>query len=247
MQRAITEKISKVANNRTLTTPVKTKTAKSTKEAGKLAVDLLDLQGKSVSKVSLPKEIFGQTPNKNLLIQAVHIYQENSKPKTAHTKTRGEVRGGGAKPWRQKGTGRARAGSIRSPLWVGGGTTFGPRAENSKLSLPAKMKHKALISALSAKNQSGEIRVIKNIEKIQPKTRVIANLLKKLGAKGRTLLIVSAKNQNLKLAARNIQEFVLITPQNLNAFEILRTRNILVSQEALIHFASSETKEAKIK
>lgn len=247
MPLAKTEKELIAVKTKTSASLAKTKPARLAKETGKLAADLFDLQGKSVSKISLPKEIFGQTPNKNLLIQAIHIYQENSKPKTAHKKTRGEVRGGGAKPWRQKGTGRARAGSIRSPLWVGGGTIFGPRANSSKLSFPSKMKHKALISALSAKNQSGEIKIIKNIEKIQPKTKIIANLLNKLEAKGETLLIVSAKNQNLKLATRNIQEFVLVTPPNLNAFEVLKTQNILFSQEALTHFVSSEAKGAKIK
>ncbi len=201
-----------------------------------LTVIVFDLQGKSVSKTTLPKEIFGQTPNKNLLHQAIHIYQANAITNTAHTKTRGEIRGGGTKPWKQKGTGRARAGSIRSPLWVGGGITFGPRANSVKLSLPTKMKHSALISALSAKRESGGIKVIKNIEKVPAKTKIVANLLSKLETKGKTLLVISGKNQNLKLATRNIKEISINTPQNLNAYEILKNRNLILSAESITKF-----------
>ncbi|MBI2599259.1 50S ribosomal protein L4 [Candidatus Curtissbacteria bacterium] len=205
-------------------------------KTGGLTVSVFDLSGKSVAKVTLPKEIFGQEPNKNLLSQAIHIYEANARPSTAHTKTRGEVRGGGTKPWRQKGTGRARAGSIRSPLWVGGGTTFGPRAKNARLSLPAKMKHQALISALSAKRQAGDIKVVKSIESIRPKTKIVAGLLPKLQTKGNTLLVTSAKNQNLKLATRNIQRITLDTPPNLNAYAVLKNRTLLLSEEAITKF-----------
>ena len=222
------------ASNKTL--KAATKVSAPAKKLVGLTVGVFDLSGKSVGTITLPKEIFGQTPNKNLLAQAIHVYQANSKLRTAHTKTRGEVRGGGAKPWKQKGTGRARAGSRRSPLWVGGGTTFGPRFLDTKLSLPAKMKHLALVSALSAKSQSGNIKVIKNIEKCQPKTKIVAGLLSKLETKGKTLIVISAKNQNLKLATRNIQEASLDTPENLNAYEILKNRNLLLSQEAISQF-----------
>lgn len=201
-----------------------------------LTVSVFDLTGKSVASLSLPKEIFGQIPNKDLLHQAIHIYQANAIANTAHTKTRGEIRGGGTKPWKQKGTGRARAGSIRSPLWVGGGITFGPRANTVKLALPTKMKHSALISALSAKRESGAVKVIKNIEKLEPKTKIVANLLAKLETKGKTLLVISQKNQNIKLAIRNIKEISVSTPQNLSAYEILKSRNLLLSAESISKF-----------
>ncbi len=207
-----------------------------TQKLGGLTVSVFDLTGKSVATVTLPKEIFGQIPNKNLLSQAIHIYQANSKPKNANTKTRGEIRGGGAKPWRQKGTGNARAGSKRSPLWVGGGITFGPRSRDTRLSLPVKMRRIALISALSAKTQSGDIKVIKNIESAQPKTKIIASLLSKLEVKNKTLIVVADKNNNLRLATRNIPNVSLDTPQNLNAYEILQNRNLILSQEAISKF-----------
>lgn len=234
MPAAKTTKVTKTIKPKVVKATPKTEVVQA--KAGSLTVSVFDLSGKSVATVTLPKGTFGQTPNKNLLHQAIHIYQANAIANTAHTKTRGEVRGGGAKPWRQKGTGKARAGSIRSPLWVGGAVTFGPRAKDVKLALPAKMKHSALISALSAKRESGDIKVIKNIEKIPAKTKIVAGLLSKLSSKGKTLLVISQKNQNLKLASRNIKEISVSTPQNLNAFEILKNRNLILSTESITKF-----------
>ncbi len=201
-----------------------------------LTVKVFDIQGKSTGTVSLPKEIFGQIPNKNLLMQAIRIYSANSSKHTAHTKTRGEVHGGGVKPWRQKGTGRARAGSIRSPLWVGGGTTFGPRYKQIKLSLPQKMRHKALIFALSDKAKSGEIKVITDLEKISPKTKTVANLLKKLEVKKDALIIISQKTPNVNLASRNIPNISVNIAANLNAYEVLKNNQLLISKDAISKF-----------
>ncbi|MBI3283130.1 50S ribosomal protein L4 [Candidatus Curtissbacteria bacterium] len=201
-----------------------------------LVVKVFDLKGKAAGTVTLPKEIFGQTPNRKLLAQAIRVYRANQIPRTAHTKIRAEVRGGGAKPWRQKGTGRARAGSRRSPLWVGGGTTFGPRAKVVKLSLPQKMKHKALIYALSDKAKSGNIRVLANIEKVQAKTKPIAQLLRTLAVKDNALLVISQKNQNVNLATRNIPNLSVELPQNLNAYEIVKNNELLLSREAVNSF-----------
>lgn len=208
---------------------------KSRKTTG-LTVRIFDIQGRSTGTTTLPKEIFGQKPNSKLLAQSIRVYQANTTAHTAHTKTRGEVRGGGKKPWQQKGTGRARAGSIRSPLWRGGGIVFGPRYRNVLLTLPKKMKHKALVSALSDKAQAGSIRVISGIEKISPKTKVVANLLKKLETQKSVLLVISQKNQNVNLASRNIPNLRIDTPPNLNAYEILKNRELLISKEALALF-----------
>src|SRR5579872_1121165 len=129
-----------VVKKETVKKEIKTTTSAPKKETtpkiGALTVQAFDMSGKSTGTVTLPKEVFGQKPNKNLLSQAIRVYSNNQTPTTANTKTRGEVRGGGIKPWKQKGTGRARAGSRRSPLWVGGGTTFGPRTKDVKLQLP---------------------------------------------------------------------------------------------------------------
>lgn len=207
-----------------------------TQKSSGLTVKVYDLKGKEAGTITLPKEIFGQKPNKNLLAQAIRVYAANIIPKTSNTKTRGEVRGGGIKPWRQKGTGRARAGSRRSPLWVGGGITFGPRTRDVKLQLPQKMKHKALIYALSAKAQQGQIKVLANIEKAEPKTKPMALLFNSLSDQKKNLLVVAEKSQNLKLATRNIPDLSLETPNNLNAYQVLKINELFISKESIEKF-----------
>ncbi|HSX19084.1 MAG TPA: 50S ribosomal protein L4 [Candidatus Saccharimonadales bacterium] len=205
-------------------------------KTGGLTLQAYDMTGKSAGTVTLPKEVFGQKPNKNLLAQAIRVYTLNLSPTTANTKTRGEVRGGGIKPWKQKGTGRARAGSRRSPLWVGGGITFGPRTKDTKLALPQKMKQKALIYALSQKAQESQIKVITNIEKAEAKTKPIAALLKNLDINKNSLLIVSEKSNNLKLATQNIKNLQVETTQNINAYEVMKNHNLLLSKESITKF-----------
>jgi len=210
--------------------------AKTTTTMSKLSVPLFNIDGGSQGNIALPKEIFGQKPNKNLLAQAMRIYLSNQTAHWVSTKTRREVRGGGAKPHRQKGTGKARAGSIRSPLWVGGGVAHAPKYRKVKLTLPKKMKKKALVFALSSKAQAGDIKVISNIEKIQAKTKIVASLLNKLKTKGNTLLVISDKSKdqkNLILASRNIKQISVSRANNLNAFEIIKSNNLLFSKEAL--------------
>lgn len=203
----------------------------------KLSAQVFDVKGKPKGTLILPKEIFGQKPTPQLLAQAIRVYQSNRLTHFAHTKTRGEVRGGGRKPWRQKGTGNARAGSIRSPLWVGGGIALGPRHREAHLSLPKKIKRKALVSALSDKLNEKSVYIIENIEKIEPKTKIIASLLKNLPVKGQSLLLVSQNpkttRQNVKLASRNIPHITVQKPQNLNAYEVIKNNQILFSREAL--------------
>lgn len=211
---------------------------KPTQRITGLTVQMFDISGKSAGTIALPKEVFGQTPNQNLLAQAIRVYQTNSIKHTAHTKTRGEVRGGGKKPWRQKGTGNARAGSTRSPLWVGGGITFGPRAREVKLSLPQKMKRVALISALSEKAKQEQIKVITNFEKVPPKTKPIASLLNKLNSPKDTLIVISEKKQNVKLATRNIPNISVDLVKNLNAYQVIKSRQMLISKDAINQFAS---------
>lgn len=201
-----------------------------------LTARVFDIQGKPAGTISLPMEIFGQKPNPKLLAQATRVYQANLSPHTAHTKTRGQVRGGGRKPWRQKGTGNARAGSIRSPLWVGGGITFGPRYRDVKLTLPKKMKRLALAHALSAKATDGQIKIITKLENIKPKTKIVAKILDKLDIKNKTLIITSGKNQNLLLATRNIPTVTTDLVSNLNAYEVLKNHQLLISKEALAKF-----------
>ncbi|MBI4037520.1 50S ribosomal protein L4 [Candidatus Curtissbacteria bacterium] len=206
------------------------------KRASSLSAPIFDISGKSQGFMTLPKEVFGQKPNAKLLAQANRIYFANLRPQTASVKTRAEVRGGGKKPWRQKGTGRARAGSTRSPLWAGGGRVFGPKPNDSKFTLPKKMKHKALIYALSKKCQEGKIKVINSFEKITPKTKAAVGLFNKLEVSGKTLLVVMKDNQNIKLATRNLQDVSIEMPGNLNSFKVLSTNNLFLEKAAIEKF-----------
>jgi len=196
-------------------------------------VPIFDINGRKQGLINLPKEIFGQEPNKLLLAQAVRVYLANMSTHKASTKTRAEVRGGGTKPWRQKGTGRARAGSIRSPLWVGGGVVFGPKPKEATLSLPKKMKRKALICALSSKSNEGSIKVISNFEKLEPKTKLAKNLLDKLEMSGTILVVLEDSKPNVKLAARNIPNVSVDIVSNLNAYEVIVHKNLLFSRGAI--------------
>lgn len=199
-----------------------------------------DIKGASLGSVALSGEIFGQKPNDKLLAQAIRVGINNDKGHFGSTKTRAEVRGGGAKPWRQKGTGNARAGSRRSPLWVGGGQIFGPKHRNAKLILPKKMRRKALLLALSAKFKSGNVKVISNLEKIEAKTKLVASLFNKLAIKGSTIVVVSRDSEdgikNIKLAGRNIPQVSITDPANLNAYQIISHQNVVFSREAISKF-----------
>lgn len=233
-----TEKITKSKSQSQKSTAnskdVKVSKAKTPKtEKSNLSAKVFDTAGKSQGTVNLPKEIFGTTPNMSLLTQAYRIYFANQKTHIASAKTRSEVQGGGRKPWRQKGTGRARAGSTRSPLWVGGGVTFGPIPRNVKLNLPTKMRRKALTSALSLINKNGSLYVISNFEKMPAKTKTAVNLFSKLELSGKTLLVVDAPKTNIRLAVRNIPQTSVDIVDNLNAFKVMSINNLLLEKSAI--------------
>lgn len=201
-----------------------------------MKVDVYNQKGEVTGSTVLPKEIFEVPMNADLVHQVLISHTANQRQNSAHTKNRGEVRGGGKKPWRQKGTGNARAGSSRSPIWVGGGKALGPRFRNPHLSLPKKMKKQALSQALSEKLRSGQIMVITNIEKAQPKTKSIVNLLSKLDTKGSTVFVIAEKIENLKLASRNIPKVSIEMAQDLNAYKVTNSNNLLLSKEAIAKF-----------
>src|SRR3989338_1504391 len=154
-----------------------------------LKLSVYDLKGKSVGKINLPKEIFGVKVNDKLMAQAVRVYLANQRQGTVSTKTRGEVKGSSRKIYRQKGTGRARHGSIRAPIFVKGGLVFGPKPRDFGLSLPKKMKKAALFAALSAKLRDGEVKVVQGFEKLPAKTKNVAESLSKMGEYGRRVLL----------------------------------------------------------
>ena len=225
----------KVLNKKTVATETQNKV-----RTPRLSADVYNTAGKVVSKVALPKEVFGAKVNDNLMAQAVRVYLANQRMGTASTKNRGEVRGSTRKIWRQKGTGRARHGSRKAPIFVGGGVAFGPRPRDYSLKMPKKMKKAALFSALSLKNQNGEIKVVTGFEKLEPRTKIMAQVVKKLGfdsKKINVLLVLpdKAKNgfENVFRAGRNIEGLKILNADVLNTYEVLDNSSILFMKDAV--------------
>ncbi|MDB5163427.1 MAG: ribosomal protein [Candidatus Saccharibacteria bacterium] len=190
---------------------------------------------KATVEAKLHKDVFGlSVENHSLLKQAYDTYLANGRLSLARTKTRGEVRGGGKKPWKQKGTGRARFGSSRVPIWRGGGITFGPTGEeNYTKKLPVGAKRQALRQALSLSAKDGHVKVIEAYENKEAKVSVTTKLLGKIEAKGRILLVVSEKDLLIERATRNIPKLKVIQAKYLNVFDILNADSIVVTKPAL--------------
>ncbi len=195
-------------------------------------VAVYNLQGEQIGERELNEEIFGAPVNEALLHQVVVGYLANQRQGTADTKTRGEVRGGGRKPWRQKGTGRARQGSIRSPLWPKGGIVFGPHPRDYRQELPVRVRRTALVSALSAKVRDGELVVLDGVALDKPKTRVIAGLVDRLQAK-RAMIVTPATDRTVYLSARNIPGVLVRPAVDLNAYDVLSHGKIMLVSEAV--------------
>src|SRR5665213_1079568 len=174
------------------------------------SVDIIDLNNKVVGSIELADAVFGAPVNEALLYEAVRHHLAGTRRGTASTKTRHEVAGSGKKLWKQKGTGRARMGSIRSPLWRHGGTAHGPQPRSYEYKLPRKMQLGALRSALSAKLRDGELRIVKAFELADHKTKNMLGVLGKLGAKKTVLLVEGSENANLARASRNLPGIKLV-------------------------------------
>lgn len=197
-----------------------------------LSVPVYSLAGRKSGTLVLPKEIFGQKVNKALLAQAVRVYATNQKSLTGSTKTRGEVEGSTAKIYRQKGTGRARHGAIRAPIFVGGGIALGPKPRKVRLDLPKKMKKAALFAAFASKAQDKKIIVLSGLEKASGKTKEIVKLLEKLKVKS-ALFVLGDKQDKATRAIRNISG-VNISPVNmLNAYEVLKHNFLIITKAAV--------------
>ena len=196
-------------------------------------VDVYSLSGKKVEKFKLNPEVFNVKVNKPLLHEIIMMYRANARQGNAATKTKGLVRGGGKKPWRQKGTGRARSGSIRSPLWRHGGTIFGPVPRDFGYDMPKKTKRIALISSLSAKLKDDEILVIeKDPDMKQPKTSEIARLLLSLKAyKSRILFLYANSNESVIKSCRNIENLTIKRSADFNTYDVLSNSKILFSKD----------------
>ena len=185
--------------------------------------------------VELDERLFGAQINKDLLYRTVRMQLLNRRQGTSSTKTRGEVQGGGIKPWRQKGTGRARAGSRRSPLWVGGGTVFGPKPKTYHVKLTKKMMRRALVSALSDRAAGGNVVLIDRMAFDEPKTKRALTLLERLGMSSSALVVVGSGeyNQAVKKSFSNLPRVKCLASAGLNVYDILRYDGLLVTREAL--------------
>ncbi len=200
-----------------------------------MKIDVINLKGEKVEKIDLSDEVFGFKPNKEVLKQYIRVYQANQRQGTSSTKTRSEVSGGGVKPWRQKGTGRARHGSIRSPIWVGGGVAHGPKPKSWRLSLNKSTKKNALKSALSQRMSEKKIIVLDNVKIDKPSTKDLIGALKKLKVEGKTLLVWIGKSENLIKSVRNIPGIFLVNAGSLGAFDVMKTQNTIFLKDAVLN------------
>lgn len=196
---------------------------------------LLNIQGSQIGEMNLDDKVFAVEPNIHVMHLALKRQLNNARQGSANSKTRAEVSGGGRKPWKQKGTGRARAGSIRSPLFAGGGVSFGPKPRDYATNLPQKARKLALKSALSAKLDA--VTVVKDFSELtEPKTKVMAKILSDIKVSGKILIIADIKaeeNKNLELAARNIASVKLLLPSNLNVKDLVEADSIVVTENAI--------------
>lgn len=227
----VKKEISKKSTAKRLPSTAK-KAEVGSRKSDSLSIPVYSLAGRSVGTLSLPKEIFGQEVNKRLLAQALRVYMTNQKTLSAFTKTRGEVQGSTAKIYRQKGTGRARHGSVRAPIFVGGGITFGPKPRKVRLNLPQSMKKAALISALSSKMADKNIIGLTGIEKASGKTKEMAKLAKNLKLKT-ALIVIDEKMDNMVRAVRNIQDIHVLPANLINAYEVLRHDMLILTKDAV--------------
>lgn len=194
---------------------------------------MFDSNGGFVEKVPLSEDRFGGKVHRVLLRDAIIMYEANLRRGTASTKTRGEVRGGGKKPWRQKHTGRARAGSIRSPLWRGGGITFGPKPRDYSYSIPHKAKKVALLSAILSKLNDKEIVLIDKLSFDSPSTKKMASLLKSLEIKDSCLFVIQDRDEMIWKSARNIYNLKIKVVSELNAYDVIKHKRLLITKDAL--------------
>jgi large subunit ribosomal protein L4 len=196
-------------------------------------VKVRNLKNEEVGDLELSDAVFGAEYNEALVHAAVKNYQANARAGTVGTKTRGDVSGSGRKLWKQKGTGRARIASIRSPLWKGGGNVHGPQARDWSYSLPKKMKRGALRSALSERLREGNLVVVEELAFGAPRTKDFVGALKSLGLDGKTLIVDSLENENLLLSSRNVKGAKIVAGGGLNVYDVLYHQRIVLSRAAV--------------
>ncbi len=199
-----------------------------------MKIKLYNQEGKELREIDIPEDVFGLDINHDLLHQAFLAQKNNKRAAIANTKTRSDVRGGGKKPWKQKGTGRARASSIRSPLWRGGGIIFGPTNErNFSQKINKKMKKKAVLVALSSKLSSNELTIIDNIALADAKTKLAKNIVNNLSIKEKTLIVQPSVDDTIQRSFRNIPRIKTILANSLNVVDLLEYKRLVVIEDAI--------------
>lgn len=196
-------------------------------------VKVRNLKNEEVGEVELSDAVFGAPLNEGLIHAAVRNFMANARQGTSATKTRGDVSGAGRKLWKQKGTGRARIASLRSPLWKGGGNVHGPQPRDWSYNMPQKMRHGALRSALSERVREGRVLLVDGWTLDKPKTKDFVASLKQLGLDGKTLIVDSLENENLKLSTRNVQSAKVVNSFGLNIYDLLYHEKLVISESAV--------------
>jgi large subunit ribosomal protein L4 len=196
-------------------------------------VALLNQAGSQVGEIELNDTVFGIEPNKNVMVEAVLMQRASLRQGTHKTKIRSEVAGGGRKPWKQKGTGRARQGSIRSPQWRGGGTVFGPVPRSYSYKLPKKVRRLAIKSALSSKVQESNILVLESLAFDAPKTKDFTNVLKGLSVNSKALIVTANLEENVALSARNIPGITVVAADGINVLDVLNHDKLIMTKAAV--------------
>lgn len=198
-----------------------------------LQVSVVDLNNNVVGKISLDEKIFGQPVNEALLHEAVTMSLNNQRQGTHATKTRGEVSGGGKKPWKQKGSGRARSGSSRSPVWEGGGIVFGPHPRDYSYSMPRKKGRLALCSALSAKLKDNNLVILDSFGIKDGKTREVVSLLRRLNVSDSTLIVCDSQNEKVYRGGRNLAGVAVMDVTQINVYDLLKFKNLVITKDGI--------------
>jgi large subunit ribosomal protein L4 len=206
--------------------------SENAREKAPVEVAVVNARNAEVGKVALPAP-FGQRVSDWVLFEEVVAQRASKRRGTAATKTRGFISGGGKKPWKQKGTGRARAGSTRSPIWRGGGVIFGPQPRSYAYRLPRQARRAALCSALAQKARDGQVRVIDGLGIAEPKTKKLRELLGTLGIGGSVLIVIPDRDSNVELSARNLPRVSVLRVVGLNVEDVLRHETLLLTKDAL--------------
>ena len=197
-----------------------------------LKVDVLNMDGKKVEDIELNENVFGIEVNEVAVHTALVNFQANQRQGTQSTKTRSEVSGGGRKPWKQKGTGRTRQGSIRAPQWIKGGVVFAPKPRDYRMSIPKTMRRVAITSALTSKVLDNNMIVLESLELAAPKTKEMVNVLNAFEAK-KTLIVTAESNENVYKSARNIQGVAVLPVNNINVYDLLKFEKLIITKEAV--------------